>query len=76
MLLLCSTGIGELESENLVGIPRRLKKKRQEDFIVIEVIVSVLESAARRRLVEIEYPSACATVNCKMCRIAIALYLL
>jgi hypothetical protein len=39
-----------------------------------EVIVSVLRSVARRRLVETESPSACATLNCKLCETAIALY--
>jgi hypothetical protein len=34
---------------------------------------SVLRSVARRRLVKTENPSACATVNWKMCRISIAL---
>jgi hypothetical protein len=39
-----------------------------------EVIVPVLRFVARRRLVETEDPSACATVNCKSCKSAIALY--
>jgi hypothetical protein len=30
----------------------------------------------RIRLMKIENPSACVTVNCKVCRIAIALYCL
>jgi hypothetical protein len=34
----------------------------------MEVIVSVLISVARTRLVETENPSACATVNCKLCK--------
>jgi hypothetical protein len=34
----------------------------------------VLRSAARRRLVKTQNPSTCATVNCKMCKSAIALY--
>jgi hypothetical protein len=38
------------------------------------VIVSVLRSVARRRLEETENPSAGATVNCKLCKSAIALY--
>jgi hypothetical protein len=42
--------------------------------VVIEVQVSVLRSVARRRLVETENPSACATVNWKVCKSAIALY--
>jgi hypothetical protein len=37
------------------------------------VAVSVLESVARRRLVETENPSACQTVSCKWCTSAIAL---
>jgi hypothetical protein len=40
------------------------------------VLVSVLRSVARRRLVETENPSACATVGCKACKSAIALYCL
>jgi hypothetical protein len=44
--------------------------------VVIWVLVSVLRSVARRRLVEAESPSACATVNCKVCRSAIDLYYL
>jgi hypothetical protein len=39
------------------------------------VIVSVLRSVARRRLVKTENPSACAKVNCKVCNSAIAPYL-
>jgi hypothetical protein len=35
----------------------------------------MLRSVARRRLVETEKPSACETVNCKLCKSAIALYL-
>jgi hypothetical protein len=38
------------------------------------VQVSVLRSVARRRLVETENPSACATVNWNVCKSAIALY--
>jgi hypothetical protein len=37
-------------------------------------VVSVVRPVARRRLVETENPSACATVDCKVCEIAIALY--
>jgi hypothetical protein len=40
-----------------------------------EALVSVLRSVARRRLVKTENRSACATVNWKMCKSAIALYL-
>jgi hypothetical protein len=38
------------------------------------VLVSVLRSIARRRLVDTENPSVCATVECKVCKSAIALY--
>jgi hypothetical protein len=38
-----------------------------------EVLVYVLRSVARRRLVETENPSACATVNCNWCKGEIAL---
>jgi hypothetical protein len=40
-----------------------------------EVLISVLRSVARRRLLKTENPSACATVNWKVCKSAIALYL-
>jgi hypothetical protein len=39
------------------------------------VIVSVLRSIARRRVVETENPSACATVGYKVCKSATATYL-
>jgi hypothetical protein len=42
----------------------------------VTVIVSVLRSVARRRLVKTDNPSACATVKCKLCKSAIALYCL
>jgi hypothetical protein len=38
------------------------------------VVVSVLRSVARRRLVETENPGACTTVNWKVCKSAISLY--
>jgi hypothetical protein len=37
-------------------------------------IVDVLRSVARRRLVKTENSSACATVNCKLCKSVIGLY--
>jgi hypothetical protein len=40
------------------------------------VLVSVLRSVARRRLVKTEKPSACATVECKACKSVVALYCL
>jgi hypothetical protein len=55
-------------------VPEGLKTKWQEDFIGFEVLVSVLRSVARRRLVETENPSACATVNWKVSKSAVALY--
>jgi hypothetical protein len=39
------------------------------------VLVSLLRSVARRRLVTTDTPNACATVNWKLCKSAIALYL-
>jgi hypothetical protein len=39
------------------------------------VLIPVLRSVARRRLVKTENPSACAAVNWKLCKSAIALYL-
>jgi hypothetical protein len=38
------------------------------------VVVSVLRSVSRRRLVETGNPSSCATVDWKVCKSAIALY--
>jgi hypothetical protein len=40
----------------------------------VEVLVSMLMSVARTRLVETENPGPCETVNCKLCKSAIALY--
>jgi hypothetical protein len=34
------------------------------------------KSIVRRQLVKTENPSACVTVNCKVCRTAVALYCL
>jgi hypothetical protein len=39
------------------------------------MVVSMLIFVASRRLVSMENPSACATVNWKVCKSAIALYL-
>jgi hypothetical protein len=44
----------------------------RKDF---KVLISVLRSIARRLLVKTENPSACATLNWKVCKSAIALYL-
>jgi hypothetical protein len=49
---------------------RRNNEKISQWF---EALVYVLTSIARRRLVETENPSACAAVNCKFCKSAIAL---
>jgi hypothetical protein len=43
-------------------------------LLVIWVRASVFRYVARRRLAETENPSACATVYCKVCKSAIALY--
>jgi hypothetical protein len=43
-------------------------------FLVIRVLVSVLTSVARRRLVETENPDACAAVNWKVCKSVLTLY--
>jgi hypothetical protein len=39
-----------------------------------EVTVRLMKSVARIRLAKTEKPSACVTVNCKVCISAIALY--
>jgi NAD(P)H-nitrite reductase large subunit len=39
-------------------------------------IITVLKSVARTRLVKTENTAVCITVNCKVCRPAIALYYL
>jgi hypothetical protein len=39
-------------------------------------IITVLKSVARIRLVKTEDTNVCVTVNCKVCRSAIALYYL
>jgi hypothetical protein len=39
-------------------------------------IITVLKSVGRIRLVKTENPVVCVTVNCKVCRLAIALYYL
>jgi hypothetical protein len=46
----------------------------KKTWLWFEVTVSVLRSVARRRLVETENPRVCATVNCRLCKSAIALY--
>jgi hypothetical protein len=50
---------------------------RKEDFLVwFEWSWDCYNSVARIRLVKTENPNACVTVNCKVCRSAIALYCL
>jgi hypothetical protein len=42
---------------------------------LFEALIFILRSVARRRLVKTENPSVCATVDWKLCKSAIALYL-
>jgi hypothetical protein len=51
------------------------KRNSKKTTLWSKPLVSVLRSVARRRLVKTENPSACATVNWKLYRSEIALYL-
>jgi hypothetical protein len=46
----------------------------EDEITRFEVLVSVLRSVARIRVVKTKNPSACVTVNWKVCKSAIALY--
>jgi hypothetical protein len=52
-------------------IEDEMARRLHSDF----VLIYELRSITRRRLVETENPSACAKMNCKLCKSAIALYL-
>jgi hypothetical protein len=62
-----STGTGKLELENLVSIPRRLKKKRQKDFIVIWSDSSCVEIRYQVTTIGDWESYACTAVKWKMC---------
>jgi hypothetical protein len=47
----------------------------EDETARVEILVSVLRSIARRRLVTTANPSACTTLNWKVCKSAIALNL-
>jgi hypothetical protein len=66
----------ELELENWVGIPRWLKKKWQEDFIMIWSDSSCVEIRCQVMTSGGQNPSVCTTMNWKVCKSEIALYYL
>jgi hypothetical protein len=58
-------------------VPRfqgNLTRNNKKTSYWFEVLVSVLRSVARRRLVKMENSSARVTLNCKLCKSVIALY--
>jgi hypothetical protein len=51
-------------------------RRNNKTSLWFEALLPALRSVARRRLVKTENPSARGTVNCKVCKSAIALYFL
>jgi hypothetical protein len=59
----------QLQNNGWIGI-----RLCQEDFMcTLKLERDCYKSVARIRLMKTEKPNACVTVNCKVCRIAIAL---
>jgi hypothetical protein len=78
----CHDMISGIEPSRVFGIgscrimARKELQTVKEDFMCdLKVHRDYYKSVARIRLVKTENPSACAAVNCKVCRSAIALYL-
>jgi hypothetical protein len=63
----------ELRESTLEGDSKKGIRLCQEDFVCELKLGETDKSVARIRLVKTENPSVCATVNCKVCRTAIAL---
>jgi hypothetical protein len=64
------------DSDRLQLSSRAMGQEMARGLHSFEVLIPVLRSVARRRLVKTGNPSACATVKRKVCKSAIALYCL
>jgi hypothetical protein len=71
----CQLGIGEIEVSRVFRIGSRRITARKElvcekktTCVILIYSENVMISVARIRLVKIENPSACVTVNCKVCK--------
>jgi hypothetical protein len=53
---------------------KELGCEKKTSFVILSYSETVIKSVARIRLVKAEHRNACLTVNCNVCRIAIALY--